>query len=289
MMAMTILSFAGVPATDRAFGRMVAAANAALPSFVERFKNSLRLIVVIAATPSPRGRASIELIPASHKQRGIPGVLCIVAAIHGLEQRKDLQYPIVVGVETCIITNLLVKTYELGLEPEPEDLRRLRMAAEWVAATEFQPGVFRHHEGATHDCQNATALGVQALVRAYDALEARGEEPPAAWLDAARRGLRHYLDGQEAIGCWPYLFATIGCGQAFSERSIPDQGMNGSKPSSGPACCSARSKSASSERPFSSRHGNRYPDEGVAVRDNSGPNRAGQASSLSAEETGWKP
>lgn len=29
----------------------------------------------------------------------------------------------------------------------------------------------------------------------------------------------------EAIGCWPYIFATIGRGQAFSERNIPDPGM----------------------------------------------------------------
>ena len=62
-------------------------------------------------------------------------------------------------------------------------------------------------------------------MRAYHALDARGEDPPQAWLDAARRGMAHFVEGQEAIGCWPYVFATIGRGQAFREQNIPDQGM----------------------------------------------------------------
>jgi len=129
------------------------------------------------------------------------------------------------GVETCINVNLLVKTFELGLKPSPKDIKRLSAAAGWVANSEFAPGVFRHHEGATHDCQNSNALGAEALTRAYHALEQYGEQPPAAWLEAARRGLAHFIEGQEAIGCWPYVFATIGRGQAFREHSIPDQGM----------------------------------------------------------------
>jgi hypothetical protein len=44
-------------------------------------------------------------------------------------------------------------------------------------------------------------------------------------MDAVRRGVEHVLEGQEAIGVWPYLFATIGRGQAFSEQSVPDHGM----------------------------------------------------------------
>jgi len=130
-----------------------------------------------------------------------------------------------VGVETAIIVNLLVRTFELGLEPSRLDIERLRAAATWMANNEFAPGVFRHHEGSTADCQNSNVLGAMALSRAYYALEKLGEKPPRQWLEAARRGMLHYIEGQEAIGCWPYIFATIGRGQAFSEQNIPDQGM----------------------------------------------------------------
>ena len=130
-----------------------------------------------------------------------------------------------VGVETAIIANLLVKTYELGLEPTANDVDHLRAAATWMMNNEFTPGVFRHHEGATHDCQNSNALGAVALARAHEALDTLGHNPPAEWLDAARRGMAHWLEGQEAIGCWPYTFATIGRGQAFREQNLPDQGM----------------------------------------------------------------
>jgi len=140
-------------------------------------------------------------------------------------RRLGDKLPNVTGVETCIAVNLLARTFELGLEPSEEDLRRLELAAGWVAANEFQPGVFRHHQDSTGDCQNSTMLGAMALARAYDALEKRGRHPPRSWLDAAQRGMRHYVEGQEAIGCWPYLFATIGRGQAFREQNIPDQGM----------------------------------------------------------------
>lgn len=130
-----------------------------------------------------------------------------------------------VGVETAIIVNLLAKTIELGLEPSPKDIQHLRAAALWKVNNEFSPGVFRHHEGASHDCQNSNALGAEAIVRAYYALEKFGEKPPNDWLEAARRGMAHVVEGQEAIGCWPYVFAKIGRGQAFSEQSMPDQGM----------------------------------------------------------------
>lgn len=140
-------------------------------------------------------------------------------------RRLTDQLPRAVGVETCIAVNHLTRTIELGLEPSDEDLRRLELAAGWVAANEFLPGSFRHTEGYTRDIQNPTALGMMALARAYDALAKLGRRPPQSWLDAARRAMRHYLEGQEAIGCWPYEFATIGRGQAYSEHNIPDQGM----------------------------------------------------------------
>jgi len=131
----------------------------------------------------------------------------------------------VVGVETGIITNLLVKTIELGLEPTEEDLAHIEAAATWMINNEVAPGLFRHHEGFSGDTQNTNALGAQTLARAYALLEERGENPPAAWLEAAQRGVDHYLEGGEAIGEWPYTFATIGRGQSYDEHNIPDQGM----------------------------------------------------------------
>ncbi len=133
--------------------------------------------------------------------------------------------PNVTGVETAIVANLLVKTYELGLAPSQEDMDYLNAAATWVLNSEFHPGVFHHHQGSTTDCQNSNILGAMALARAHQALEKLGRKPPESWLEASRRGFAHYVEGQEAIGCWPYLFATIGRGQAFREQNLPDQGM----------------------------------------------------------------
>jgi len=133
--------------------------------------------------------------------------------------------PGVDGVDTAIIINLLCRAAELGLEPDEEDLERIGLGAGWVAESEFQPGVFRHHEGAEHDCQNSNALGAMALARAHQALGRFGQEAPESWVPAARRGIEHFIEGQEAIGEWPYVFATIGRGQCFSEHNVPDEGM----------------------------------------------------------------
>jgi len=94
-----------------------------------------------------------------------------------------------------------------------------------VARSELRPGVFAHHEGAEHDCQNSNALGAMALSRAHEALTRDGRQAPDEWLGAARRGMAHFIEGQEAIGVWPYVFATIGRGQAFHWQNLPDQGM----------------------------------------------------------------
>ncbi|MBN2293983.1 MAG: hypothetical protein JXM70_16265 [Pirellulales bacterium] len=156
---------------------------------------------------------------------------CFAHMIHGAwgagMQRlgTDGKLPNAVGVETGIIVNLLVKTFELGLEPSAEDLKRLEAAAIWAQNNEFSPGSFAHHLGATHDCQNSNALGAEILVRAYYALKKYGKNPPPQWIESATRGMQHFVEGQEAIGCWPYVFAKIGRGQAFSEHNLPDQGM----------------------------------------------------------------
>ena len=133
--------------------------------------------------------------------------------------------PPVDGVDTAIIINLLCLAIDAGLEPDEEDLRRLRLGAGWMLRSELRPGVFAHHEGATHDCQNSNALAAMALSRAYNTLRRCGEDAPDEWLSAARRGFAHFLEGQEAIGVWPYIFAGIGRGQRFGEQNVPDQGM----------------------------------------------------------------
>jgi len=133
--------------------------------------------------------------------------------------------PPVDGVDTAIVIGLLCRAIDLGLEPDAQDLERLRLGAEWMLRSELSPGVFAHHEGATHDCQNSNALAAMALSRAHQTLSAAGEDAPDEWLDAAMRGATHYLEGQEAIGVWPYRFAEIGRGQRFGEHNVPDQGM----------------------------------------------------------------
>ncbi|MGC9319426.1 MAG: hypothetical protein ACP5KN_15440 [Armatimonadota bacterium] len=133
--------------------------------------------------------------------------------------------PPVDGVDTAIIVNLLCTAIEVGLQADEEDLQRLHMGGDWVLRSELRPGVFAHHEGAAHDCQNSNALAAMALSRAHATLTRLGRQAPEEWLVAAERGLRHYLEGQEAIGVWPYTFAGIGRGQRFGEQNVPDQGM----------------------------------------------------------------
>ncbi len=145
---------------------------------------------------------------------------------HQVDFRRITQpLPPVDGVDTAIIIGLLCRAIDLGLEPDEEDLRRIRLGAEWMARSELRPGVFAHHEGATHDCQNSNALAAMALSRAHATLSRAGEDAPQEWLEAAMRGAMHYLEGQEAIGVWPYCFGEIGRGQRFGEQNVPDQGM----------------------------------------------------------------
>ena len=135
-------------------------------------------------------------------------------------------YPSIDGVDTCIIIHQLCRAADLGLPLGEQDVAVIREAAQWVANSEMLPGVFRHHEGALNDCQNANSLGLSALVRAYHTLQAAGGGPPEEWLAAAERGIEHYLGGQESIGVWPYLFAQVGRrGQAYDFENVPDHGM----------------------------------------------------------------
>lgn len=155
------------------------------------------------------------------------GFLHMVHGIWGINfTRLEPPFPGIDGVDTCAIIHLLCRGLELGLPAERTDHEVLRAAAQWVANNEVLPGVFLHHEGAQHDCQNMNSLALSALARAHATLAAAGASPPDAWLDAARRGLAHFLDGQEAIGVWPYYFAQVGArGQGYLQANIPDTGI----------------------------------------------------------------
>jgi hypothetical protein len=155
------------------------------------------------------------------------GFVHMVHGIWGIHfTRLEPPYPGIDGVDTCVIIHQLCRAAELGLPLKARDRKVLFDAARWVANNEPLPGMFLHHEGATHDCQNSNALGLSALVRAYHTLANAGAKPPSAWLDAAARGLRHYMEGQEAIGVWPYIFAQVGRrGQAYHFDNIPDHGI----------------------------------------------------------------
>lgn len=157
----------------------------------------------------------------------------MVSGIWGGDHQVDFRritdpLPPVDGVDTAIIINLLCTAIDHGLVPDEQDVEAIRSGAEWVRRSELRPGVFAHHEGATHDCQNSNALAAMALSRAHQTLERLGADPPVEWTEAARRAFEHYLQGQEAIGCWPYRFAEIGRGQrlgAPGQQNLPDQGM----------------------------------------------------------------
>jgi len=135
-------------------------------------------------------------------------------------------YPAIDGVDTCIIVHQLCRAADLGLSMGEQDLAVIRDAAQWVANNEMLPGVFRHHEGALNDCQNANSLGLSTLVRAYHTLRAAGADAPGQWLEAAERGIEHYAEGQELIGVWPYFLAHVGYrGQAYDFENVPDHGI----------------------------------------------------------------
>jgi hypothetical protein len=165
-----------------------------------------------------------------HEPGNLPRHGGFVHMVHGIWgvnfSRLDPPYPGIDGVDTCAIIHLLCRTVDLGLPFGDVDRQAIREAAQWVANSEVLPGMFLHHEGARHDCQNMNALALSALARAHATLTAAGESAPDAWLEAAVRGLGHYLDGQEAIGVWPYIFAQAGVrGGAYSQANIPDHGI----------------------------------------------------------------
>jgi len=151
----------------------------------------------------------------------------------GTPDYARLTYPLpsVDGVSTCIIANLLIKLFEEGMEAEPRDLERLRRIAVWIINNESHPGVFRHHEGDERgdggfgDCQNTNAMGAGTLCRIAHFLRKQGQDTPSRWMEAAARGVNRVISGQEAIGEWPYLYATLGRGQRYAPDSVPDQGM----------------------------------------------------------------
>ena len=155
------------------------------------------------------------------------GFVHMVSGLWGVDFRRlEPPYPGIDGVDTGAIVHQLCRAVELGLPWEEEDRQVLRRAGAWIAANEPLPGLFLHHEGATHDCQNANAIGFSALLRAYHTLQGAGDDPPEAWLEAVGRGIEHYLEGQESIGVWPYWFAQVGRrAGAYAFDNIPDHGI----------------------------------------------------------------
>lgn len=155
------------------------------------------------------------------------GFVHMVSGIWGTQFRRlEPPLPGIDGVDTGVIVQMLCKCIELGLPAAERDLDVIEDAARWIAANEALPGLFLHHEGATRDCQNATAIGLSALVRAWHTLRDQHRPVPDEWLQAAHRGIKHYVEGQEAIGVWPYNFAQVGTrGQAYSFENIPDHGI----------------------------------------------------------------
>ena len=155
------------------------------------------------------------------------GFVHMVQGIWGTQfTRLEPPWPGIDGVDTGAIIHQLCSAAETGLPLAQADLDALLAAAGWIAANEPVPGMFLHHEGATHDCQNASAIGFSALARAHHVLAAAGLKAPEGWLRAVERGITHYLEGQEAIGVWPYWFAQVGRrAGAFHGDNIPDHGI----------------------------------------------------------------
>ncbi len=155
------------------------------------------------------------------------GFVHMVQGIWGVQfARLEPPWPGIDGVDTGAIVHQLCSGAASGLELGPNDRDVLCAAAQWIAANEPRPGMFLHHEGATHDCQNASAIALSALVRAYHTLTDAGGRANDEWLAAAARGITHYLEGQEAIGVWPYWFARVGNrAGAFHRDNVPDHGI----------------------------------------------------------------
>ena len=183
-----------------------------------------------------RARAAKEYVyKGQDRNVSEPGRLGAFPAMRSFETpdfcRLSYPLPAAQGVTTCIIANLLVKLFEEGIEPEPRDLDVLWRLGDWIVRSETYPGVFPHHEGDERgrdghgDCQNSNALAAGALLRISRFLARHGRDVPVCWHDAAERAVRRVLSGQEAIGVWPYMFATFGRGQRYSEKSVPDHGM----------------------------------------------------------------
>lgn len=145
----------------------------------------------------------------------------------GARYRRITDPPsIVTGVDTGLIGWHLVRAFELGVELQDRDVDALRHIGVWMENSELRMGQFRHHHGAVTDCQNSDVIAAATMSRIADFFSSRGIMPSGRWLGCSKRALVHALTGQEGIGEWPYLFATIGGrGHAYHWQSVPDQGM----------------------------------------------------------------
>jgi len=122
-------------------------------------------------------------------------------------------------VNTGIIANNLIQAYKSGLEFDQRDLDALRRMAEFELTLEWKPGAFYHDtnhlsafkehwgdEGSKRDCQNTNALGASMLLNIDDFLRKNSARVNPEWALAAKRGIEHFLEGQNPDGLWPYNF-----------------------------------------------------------------------------------
>lgn len=137
------------------------------------------------------------------------------------------------AVNTGIVADSLIRSYELGMKFGQRDLDALTRMADFVMSLEWKPGAFyhdtnhlhayKHHTsgellwgdgGSNVDCQNTTALAAMSFLRISDFLRENEAKPKEEWLKAAKRAIKHLLDGQDAEGQWPYLFDIENSGYA---------------------------------------------------------------------------
>ncbi len=199
-------------------------AACAATAFMQRFNETRAL------EWKQRARIALNYAYQGQQFQADPEVLGGISEMRALGSKRlynriDQTPSLISGVDTGIIACHAVQALQLGLDITEKDIDALKYIATWFINNEYRLCQLRHHQGATTDCQNSNAIGAAALTYIGQFLKEQNVHVPDSWRVVARRTLLHVLDGQEAIGVWPYIFAKIGRGQRYHWQSIPDQGM----------------------------------------------------------------